>query len=358
MRVYISDRSLPCISAQRVTGEIELAGLPDNGDEDTIRQALADLLGVDISMIVLPDQSEQQRRQSRKIVFEIIADASLASKVSQDLSAGDLTAKLSQTLSKEIGVNISAKMYTGAAISESGQNRREGEVWVEVGGEFLLKRCPPGFLLVNTTVELSACKECDAGSYSFKFTDGCNQEQEDPTCDTRECTTCPAGATCSKGGEAVWRHFQPRPITVGGVVHPLATLIMDDGRRQRFFCEQEAQNCLPLDSLVPEHAEAENSVEDSYVWEYVTSCQIATQPCFESFVPSVLLRRCPPGTVLLNSTQSGRFDPALQECTPCGPGTYVVDPFHGPCLKCPDGALCPGEYALQDGCQSQHAIAH
>jgi hypothetical protein len=42
-----------------------------------------------------------------------------------------------------------------------------------------------------------------------------------------------------------------------------------------------------------------------------------------------------------NSTQAGRFDPALQECSPCNPGNYIIDPMHGPCVKCPEGADCP-----------------
>ena len=57
------------------TGEIELTGLPEEGGEDAIRQALADLLGVDISQIVLPEQARRQQRRAvaRKFVFEIVA---------------------------------------------------------------------------------------------------------------------------------------------------------------------------------------------------------------------------------------------------------------------------------------------
>ena len=100
-------------------------------------------------------------------------------------------------------------------------------------------------------------------------------------------------------------------MQIGDRVHALATLRRGDKNVLRFFCDQQAQECTPLDMSLPAHAEAVSD-DDSYVWEYVKACTVDTQPCSPQHAPSVLLRRCPAGTVLINSTQSRGFDPALQ----------------------------------------------
>ena len=101
-------------------------------------------------------------------------------------------------------------------------------------------------------------------------------------------------------------------MQIGDRVHSLATLRRDDKNVLRFFCDQQTQACTPLDMSLPAHAEATVSDDDSYVWEYVKSCTFDTQPCSPQHAPTVLLRGCPAGTVLINSTQSRGFDPALQ----------------------------------------------
>ena len=95
-------------------------------------------------------------------------------------------------------------------------------------------------------------------------------------------------------------------------IHALATLRRDHKSVSRFFCDQQTQACTPIDTSLPAHAVASVSDDDSYVWEYVKTCTPDTQPCSPQHAPSVLLRRYPAGTVLINSTQSRGFDPALQ----------------------------------------------
>ena len=82
-------------------------------------------------------------------------------------------------------------------------------------------------------------------------------------------------------------------------------------RAVKVSCDQQTQACTPIDMSLPAHAEATASDDDSYVWEYVKACTVDTQPCSPQHAPSVLLRGCPAGTVLI-STQSRGFDPALQ----------------------------------------------
>jgi len=80
-----------------------------------------------------------------------------------------------------------------------------------------------------------------------------------------------------------------------------------------------------------------------YVWEYVVKCTEQTQPCDPSQVNAFYLRKCPGGTQLVNATiGSNNFDLLSQQCVPCGPLNYIVDPGSGgSCQECPKGAFCP-----------------
>ena len=176
-----------------------------------------------------------------------------------------------------------------------------------------------------------SCKECDAGTYSFNGLDRC----EPAVCNTRDCTICPVGVTCSKGSDQTHKHFVPKPILVGDKVHPIAS-VQRQGAVDIFYCavKQGVSECKPIDLSVPIQTEAHKADDGTYLWEYVESCRSSAQPCSELYAPSVLLRRCPAGTMLINSTQVKGFDPSLQMCQPCGVGFYVVDSFHGPCIEC------------------------
>ena len=119
-------------------------------------------------------------------------------------------------------------------------------------------------------------------------------------------------------------------------MHAVASVTFRE-KTLRFFCDESATECIPLDESLPLHSEAGELDDGSYAWEYAA--------------PWMLLRRCPEGSVMVNSTQiGGQFAQAVQQCSPCGPGRYIVDPLHGPCVKCPDGADCPGS------CSSTRAL--
>jgi len=197
------------------TGEIELAGLPEEGGDEAIREALAKLLGVDVSQIVLPESTRRRQRRAaaRTIKFEIIGDATKAAELAADLQAGNLAAALSKQLSETYKINITAQVSSGD-VAETAEKRPEGEEWEEVDGQYLLRKCPQGFLLVNTTVELSVCRECDAGTYSFLDSDGCNEQVHPTICDVRDCSACPVGATCAKGSDETALHFVPKAVKV------------------------------------------------------------------------------------------------------------------------------------------------
>ena len=89
-------------------------------------------------------------------------------------------------------------------------------------------------------------------------------------------------------------------LQVGDKVYPVATLRKNRGQVFKFFCDDKTLKCTPLDVSLSAHAEAVTSAHDKYVWEYVETCSFETQPCEPQHAPSVLLRRCPPGTVMTN----------------------------------------------------------
>jgi len=203
------------VLAHTNTGEIELTGLPEEGGEDAVRQALADLLGVDVSQIVLPEPTRRRQRRAaaRTIRFEITGDATEAAQLAADLQTGDLAAQLSSQLSQTYKMNITAQV-SGGEIEETSEKRPEGEKWEEVDGQYILRHCPQGFLLVNTTVELSMCRECNAGTYSFSDSDACNEQVHPTICDVRDCSACPVGATCARGSDESASHFVPKAVKV------------------------------------------------------------------------------------------------------------------------------------------------
>jgi hypothetical protein len=109
------------------------------------------LLGIDVSSIVIPDTDQtKQRRATRTIQFEIFGDAASASALAADLQSGNLAAQLSSKLKQQYNLNISVEV-SGGDIAESLDQRPDGEVWEEVDGAYLLRACPAGYLLVNTT---------------------------------------------------------------------------------------------------------------------------------------------------------------------------------------------------------------
>ena len=75
------------------------------------------------------------------------------------------------------------------------------------------------------------------------------------------------------------------------------------------WCEQGAGCRPPKDDA--ERAQLDNS-EDDYLWVYDDQDAI------------FLLRSCPPGHRLLNSS-GGVFKSELQACLPCGPAKYIID---------------------------------
>jgi hypothetical protein len=81
------------------------------------------------------------------------------------------------------------------------------------------------------------------------------------------------------------------------------------------------------------------NMPDDYLWVWEAAEVDGEQ--VETFV----LKSCPPGHRLVNSSGSG-FNQALQKCLPCGRGRYILD-MHALCEECPKGANCPDGDAFE-----------
>ena len=145
----------PVFNAVKMEGTVELE-LPEKCDDETVRQAMAVHLRVDPSKMVLSSRpcDKQQRRAKQKISFKIVGETSEL-------------ASLQKILSK-MGVPL-------GEIKAEGQKILEDEVWEQIDGVYYLRQCPPGHLLVNTTLELQKCHPCLSGTYLEEGSSRCTE---------------------------------------------------------------------------------------------------------------------------------------------------------------------------------------
>jgi hypothetical protein len=174
--------------AAAIGGSLSIAG--DSSDMDGIVRSLAASLGVDPSFIVVGDVSEARRGQL-KLFFQIFADESTAEEISQRMGDGFMKSFTANLAVAGINATITPNLNTVTK-----EKKRQGEVWKLENGKYVLKSCPVGFLLINSTIETQTCKECETGTYAISYDYGCDAEAK--LCDTRECAPCANGATCTR----------------------------------------------------------------------------------------------------------------------------------------------------------------
>jgi hypothetical protein len=106
----------PIFSTNKVEGAIELSNLPSDGGEDTVRQTIADLLGLDVSLVVLTPgatrlslwiRSQQHVRSLGTIIkFQVYSDSSQTVSVAEILKADSLAASLAKNLQEKHGISV------------------------------------------------------------------------------------------------------------------------------------------------------------------------------------------------------------------------------------------------------------
>jgi hypothetical protein len=305
-------RGPPLFKQAAIEGSLSIDG--DISNMEAIVRSLAAALGVDQSMIVLGDVGKARRGQYQ-ISFQIFADDSLAEAISQNMGDNFMSSFTSKLLEEGVTATI-----TPVFKPVNREKKREGEVWELEDGEYVLKSCPVGFLLINSTIETQTCKECETGTYTISYDYGCDSQTK--LCDNRACLPCANGATCRKGSSPVWEHFVPNPLLLGSKILPWVTVITG-GTRRVLECYQENNTCAPSLAGV----KGMEAAQEDHMWEFVQS-KVA-----------FVLKSCPPGHQLVNSS-TGVFNPTLQQCAACGAAKYIID-REATCMDCPKGADCP-----------------
>jgi hypothetical protein len=163
------------------------------------------------------------------------------------------------------------------------------EGWVydfKTTGESRLVQCPPGRLVVNSSLDTQTCLVCSAGTYSFNSTDNCGPG----SCLERQCNECPVGARCSGGNK-----FQV--LVIGSKWQPL-----DDGNSTKmrvFVCP--SGHVLVRNPGRPANDECSVCLPNTYRLEqasYITGVGVTETQAVQGAPGRLdLCLTCPPGSV-------------------------------------------------------------
>ena len=163
--------------------------------------------------------------------------------------------------------------------------------WESTGSLYILKSCPIGYRLINSTGgtsfgtfahDLQQCVACLPGQYIIPNSDICQK--------------CPSGI--SQNG----RSHLTAPYNLTGALCSLTGAVCPDGAK--------------------------------FIPTVNRSTWIKTATMY-------FLTACPPGYQLINSTDGdsvGIFSQESQECKACSAGQYIVNPNTDTCQPCPTGA--------------------
>ena len=271
---------------------------------------------------------ESRRAGQLTLTFQVILPLSLAGGISQFVNTQSWGRNLTFLMTR-LGFDLTmvrAQAAVSARYPAIGQ-------WQAVQGAYRLQGCRAGYLVVNSTSSQQNCVECPAGSYSLDPSDGCR----DGVCDWRSCTACPTGASCaslSGGGDSEsWTSFVPRVLQSSLGPVPAVALVLPNQTYTLFYSPDADRYVWTDESLNLRKASRQ------YVWEYLRECVSRASPCDADSAPSFLLRACPQGHALENSSL-GIFRQQLQNCVPCLAGQYINDPLLPPCVDCPLGGRC------------------
>ena len=154
--------------ARVVRSSLELPEFPPGygNPEELTLQALADVLGIDKSLIAI---SEDSRRAA--VQFQIHSSPEEIDRVTSVMADTDiLTAKLSQNLAATYNISVDIVVASPLAIDKGdGDGSSAGEVWEEVDGRYILRACGAGSLLVNSSLDAQECVPCLPKTYTLDY---------------------------------------------------------------------------------------------------------------------------------------------------------------------------------------------
>lgn len=279
----------------------------------TIMKLLAKVLGVAESVLVVDEVSVEpaaRRAEAAAVKFTVFGSADEVQATEALIRRGGVRASLAAEI---LDAGITADVTGVALPTPDVRQVREGEVWELVDGVYILRECPPGFLKVNSTIDLQECVECEAETYAVDAEMGCGPD----VCDNRACLPCPSGASCSSGGEPAWRHFVPEALMLGDALIPRARVVSPIGV-VTLSCDGSA--CRP-----PETEAGQRRADgDEYLWEYSSDGER----------PGYVLKSCPPGHQVAPNPISPCFTMSLTELASAAPCDVACPPkLRNICLR-------------------------
>ena len=130
-----------------------MAMTADPDDMAAILDSLALMLGLDPNLLELENAGSTGSRraaQAMVISFKVYATPEQMAQLDAALNDPSLASRMGADLQSR-GVSVDVQPVEISSIADA--VIREGEVWAPVDGVYMLKDCPRGFLLINTTVE-------------------------------------------------------------------------------------------------------------------------------------------------------------------------------------------------------------
>jgi len=186
---------------------------------------------------------EKERRSLGGIEVTVsISSTSGAGGIVSSMVSASFASRISISLSAQ-GFNVSVAVTSPPEMSSA---MPAGEVWEWAGaGDLILRACPEGQLLVNSSISTQRCMACEPDTYTTHDALGCRREQnqgsEAVMCHPRPCLECPAGLSCVKGKAvlpddgSVWLregdHIRVSSCAPGSLVYRSG---QDDPRNARF----------------------------------------------------------------------------------------------------------------------------
>ena len=167
----------PLFGASKISASVEMELPDDDSSDDTVREVLAAKLGIQVlwHVIILPQARRRRSSGGHTIAFELVGDSVQMAGYYAQITA--------------MGAVVVNQEAVGPAVSDD-------EVWEEdTEGQFLLRSCPRGHQLINTTddgvldINAQHCSTCGVTTYIIDS--------------LHTCMPCPKGASCLDGASFV-----------------------------------------------------------------------------------------------------------------------------------------------------------
>jgi hypothetical protein len=231
--------------------------------------------------------------------------------------------------------------------------------------------CPAGYVLqLDQGISdagsglrgVGACRFCTSGTYSLNAI----APRDEALSAAPGCLNCPAGAACDRGGADV-RFLAGAWIAVGGRYRLLSCppghqlINSTAGTSSGAFAHdlQQCRACPVEEYIVDPSADACTACPKGALCPADRACALRSPPAFacagggrivgdwrlDNATRHYAVVDCPPGYSMIGAGKAE--SESLQQCKPCLPNQYILNPATDDCQACPPGLTCRGDAEVQ-----------